>query len=83
MLYGYLGAVGGGDDRWRRITTGIRYECGKIGVDVGFEKVPASVKKDIDVWPSVEPRVMKLMHDLKQTYDPGWILNKGRFIGRI
>ena len=83
VLYGYLGAVGGGDDRWRRITTEIRYECGKIGVDVGFEKVPASVKKDIDVWPSVEPRVMKLMHDLKQTYDPGWILNKGRFIGRI
>mgnify|MGYP000899846318 CR=1 FL=1 len=40
-------------------------------------------KKEIDVWPQVEPRFLKLMQDLKETYDPVGILNKGRFIGRI
>ena len=83
VLYGYLGVVSGEDNRWRRIVTEIRDKCGKVGADVRLEKVPSDEKKEIDVWPQVEPRVLKLMQDLKETYDPVGILNKGRFIGRI
>ena len=61
----------------------IKIACAKIGGTIKFEKVPNVGKCEIDVWPEVEPRVLKLMRDLKKTYDPAGILNKGRFIGRI
>ena len=47
VLYGYLGVVPGEDNRWRRIVTEIRDKCGKVGADVGLEKVPSDEKKKL------------------------------------
>ena len=83
VTYGYFGTVQGEIEKWVHFVKEIKIACAKIGGTIKFEKVPNVGKCEIDVWPEVEPRVLKLMRDLKKTYDPAGILNKGRFIGRI
>lgn len=43
---------------------------------------PEGVKAGIDVW-GPPPETLDLMRALKQQFDPGRVLNPGRFIGRI
>ncbi|HEV2108263.1 MAG TPA: FAD-binding oxidoreductase [Thermomicrobiales bacterium] len=43
---------------------------------------PLSLKRDIDIW-GPAPETLDLMQALKQQFDPGRVLNPGRFVGRI
>jgi len=43
---------------------------------------PAAVKKRVDVW-GPPGKDFALMRGLKEQFDPGWVLNPGRFVGGL
>ncbi len=49
---------------------------------MNIERCPLPVKAGLDVWDQVgEP--IAIMRRLKEQYDPGNVLNPGRFVGGI
>jgi glycolate oxidase FAD binding subunit len=52
------------------------------GARVTILTAPDAVKAQFDVWGD-EPQSIDLMRRLKHEFDPGRILNPGRFVGRI
>ena len=61
---------------------GIQGAAAQMGGDAIVESCPASVKAHIDVW-GPEPSAMAIMRRIKGQFDPGSVLNPGRFIGRL
>lgn len=55
--------------------------------DIGGSVVVAagsrSLRTRVDPWGSVEPGVLALMRDVKETFDPKRVLNPGRFVGGL
>ena len=60
----------------------IQAAAAQMGGDAIVETCPPSVKEHIDVW-GPEPSGMAIMRRIKGQFDPGSILNPGRFIGRL
>jgi glycolate oxidase FAD binding subunit len=52
------------------------------GISVTVLAAPDEVKKSVDVWGDA-PESINLMRRLKQEFDPGRVLNPGRFAGKI
>jgi glycolate oxidase FAD binding subunit len=71
-------------DVWRdRIVTPLREHLAPQGGSVVVERCPAAVKAALDVWGPVDPGSFALMRRLKLEFDPGGVLNPGRFVGRL
>ncbi len=54
----------------------------EAGGQAVVERCPPSLKKQIDVWGG-RPEAIEIMRRLKKKFDPGRILNPGRFVGGI
>ena len=61
---------------------GIQETAAGWGGDAIVERCPESVKEHIDVW-GQEPSGMAIMRRIKGQFDPGNVLNPGRFIGGL
>ncbi len=60
----------------------IRKACTRHGGHMVVEKVRPEVKAGFDVWGYDAP-ALKIMRRIKQEFDPGAVLNPGRFVGGI
>jgi glycolate oxidase FAD binding subunit len=59
-----------------------RQIAGRYGGSAVVEQCPLSVKRQIDVWGDA-PDSLAVMRSIKDRFDPGGILNPGRFLGSI
>ncbi|HJQ23969.1 MAG TPA: FAD-binding oxidoreductase [Blastocatellia bacterium] len=59
-----------------------RAAVAKLGGTLFIEKAPLEVKRQVDAWGEVGTSV-RLMHAVKEKFDPHGILNPGRFIAEI
>jgi glycolate oxidase FAD binding subunit len=58
---------------------GLEPEGGSLVV----ERAPAQLKRQCEVWGSIQPDSLEIMKRIKLEFDPGGILNPGRFVGGI
>jgi glycolate oxidase FAD binding subunit len=61
------------------LRNGLAVEGGSLVV----EHAPGSLKSDLDVWGPIGPEVFAIMSNLKREFDPGGVLNPGRFVGGL
>ena len=54
----------------------------KFGGSVIVLQIPDALRGTIDVW-GPDQRSRALMNEVKRRFDPGRILNPGRFVGNI
>jgi glycolate oxidase FAD binding subunit len=60
----------------------LRTRVGSAGGSVVALHVPDALRGRIDVW-GPDPDALPLMREIKRRFDPGRILNPGRFVGSI
>jgi glycolate oxidase FAD binding subunit len=60
----------------------LRTRIGSAGGSVVALQVPDALRARIDVW-GPDPDALPLMREIKRRFDPGRILNPGRFVGSI
>jgi glycolate oxidase FAD binding subunit len=60
----------------------LRTRVGSVGRSVLALQVPDALRGRIDVW-GPDPDALPLMREIKRRFDPGRILNPGRFVGSI
>jgi glycolate oxidase FAD binding subunit len=60
----------------------LRARVGSAGGSVVALQVPDALRGRIDVW-GPDPEALPLMREIKRQFDPGRILNPGRFVGSI
>jgi glycolate oxidase FAD binding subunit len=72
----------GNEQALRTALLTLRDEIGKMGGTLVALGCPVAVKRGLDVWgPTTDAQ--KIMVRIKQRFDPGGILNPGRFLGGI
>jgi glycolate oxidase FAD binding subunit len=72
----------GNEQALRTALLTLRDEVGKMGGTLVALGCPVTVKRGLDVWgPTTDAQ--KIMVRIKQRFDPGGILNPGRFLGGI
>jgi glycolate oxidase FAD binding subunit len=74
--------TGGGDQPVLDAIQKTRQIAGRYGGSAVVEQCPLSVKRQIDVWGDA-PDSLDVMRSIKDRFDPGGILNPGRFLGGI
>jgi glycolate oxidase FAD binding subunit len=67
----------------RDLLAPLRLELAGEGGSVVVERAPAHVKADLDVWGPISSESLAIMERLKREFDPGGILNPGRFVGGL
>lgn len=83
VLMGWYGdETGSHDDRAAALVREVRDGVHQLEGVSTIEKCPPDVKAGIDVWDSVGESEA-VMRRVKEQYDPGRILNPGRFVGGI
>ncbi|HEU5323625.1 MAG TPA: FAD-linked oxidase C-terminal domain-containing protein, partial [Methylomirabilota bacterium] len=78
-------ALAGPPDRLAAALRDLRETAARGGANAGHlivEQAPLAVKRAVDPWGPVGPS-LRLMHALKQQFDPDRRLNPGRFVGGI
>ncbi len=61
----------------------LREGLGPEGGNLVVERAPVALKADLDVWGPIAPESLAIMSRLKREFDPGGILNPGRFVGGL
>lgn len=61
----------------------LRAFVGDDGGNVVIESGPAALRARVDPWGPIEPGALGLMRALKDEFDPGRVLNPGRFVGGL
>lgn len=60
----------------------LRAELRKLGGSLVLLRCPLEMKQHVDVW-DTSGDALPLMRRVKERFDPGGILNPGRFVGGI
>lgn len=66
-----------------RLLERLRASVGARGGSVVVQAGPRALRERVDPWGAVEPAGLDLMRALKREFDPGGVLNPGRFVGGI
>lgn len=61
----------------------LRARVGPAGGSVTLDRASPQLKERLDVWGPLDPAVVAIMRRLKAEFDPGGVLNPGRFVDRI
>ncbi len=61
----------------------VRIQLEPLGRSLVVERAPAALKADFDAWGPIAPESLAIMSRLKLEFDPGGILNPGRFVGGL
>jgi len=73
-------AVNSAPDAARAIVGRLRSRMLESGGSVVALQVPEVLRGNIDVW-GPDPGTLPLMREIKRRFDPGRVLNPGRFVG--
>jgi len=65
------------------VTTRIRALAAEVGGAVIVARGSAELRRSVDPWGPVEPGVLALMRALREEFDPGRVLNPGRYVGGL
>src|ERR1035437_7518876 len=76
MLYGF---ANGGEAGAVAKSVQARMAAGGSAV---LESAPVALRRQVDVWGPARPE-WKIVEGIRATFDPGRILNRGRFVGRV
>lgn len=69
---------------WAREIVGpLREALASEGGNLVVERAPADLKSAADVWGPIPEPALAVMRRLKAEFDPGGVLNPGRFAGRL
>jgi glycolate oxidase FAD binding subunit len=60
----------------------LRARVSKSGGSVVALQIPDRLRGSVDMW-GPDPGAFSLMREIKRRFDPGRILNPGRFVGNI
>ena len=66
-----------------RIVTHLREAVGGFGGSVIVQAGPRALRATLDPWGPVTPAALELMCQLRDEFDPGRVLNPGRFVGGL
>ncbi|HSE02656.1 MAG TPA: hypothetical protein VLK35_00780, partial [Methylomirabilota bacterium] len=53
------------------------------GGSLVVERAPVELKGYCDVWGDIHPDILAIMSRIKSEFDPGGVLNPGRFVGGL
>lgn len=81
-MFWFGGEEGQSDESVLESVSGARALVREVGGRLVIERCPPSVKAAMDVWDDVGES-LDVMRRMKEQYDPGSILNPGRFAGGI
>jgi glycolate oxidase FAD binding subunit len=65
------------------VTHRVRALVGEVGGSVVVARGPVELRRAIDPWGPVEPAAFALMRALREDFDPGRVLNPGRYVGGL
>ena len=65
------------------VTARIRALVDEVGGSVLVARGPTELRRAIDSWGTVEPQALALMRALRDEFDPGRVLNPGRYVGGL
>ena len=65
------------------VTARIRALVDEVGGSVVVARGPFELRRAIDPWGPVEPQALALMRALRDEFDPGRVLNPGRYVGGL
>jgi glycolate oxidase FAD binding subunit len=66
-----------------RLVASLRETLGVNGGGVLLERAPREARAALDPWGPVDPEQLDLMRRLRDEFDPGRVLNPGRFVGGL
>jgi glycolate oxidase FAD binding subunit len=66
-----------------RIVTHLREAVGGFSGSVIVQAGPRALRATLDPWGPVTPAALELMRQLRDEFDPGRVLNPGRFVGGL
>ncbi len=78
----FVGVSGGGQDAHIGLIEELREVLVARGGSVVVQRGPAALKKKVDAWGPLGDRLF-LTRRVKEKFDPGVVLNPGRFVGGI
>jgi glycolate oxidase FAD binding subunit len=76
MLYGFANGC-----KADTVATAVQARMAAGGSAV-LESAPVALRRQVDVWGPARPE-WKIVEGIRATFDPGRILNRGRFVGRV
>src|SRR5262245_35950935 len=65
------------------VTTRIRALVDEVGGSVVIARGPVELRRAVDPWGPVAPQPLALMRALRDEFDPGRVLNPGRYVGGL
>jgi glycolate oxidase FAD binding subunit len=65
------------------VTARIRALAAEVGGAVVIARGSVELRRSVDPWGPVEPGVLALMRALREEFDPGRVLNPGRYVGGL
>jgi glycolate oxidase FAD binding subunit len=65
------------------VTTRIRALVAEVGGSVVIARGPVELRRSVDPWGPIEPAALALMRALREEFDPGRVLNPGRYVGGL
>jgi glycolate oxidase FAD binding subunit len=77
MLYGF-----GGDVQKLEPVQACFARANASGGSAVLESAPVELRRQLDVWGPARPE-WKITHALRRTFDPAFILNRGRYVGGV
>jgi glycolate oxidase FAD binding subunit len=79
-------ALGEGPDPARlasRLVLPLRRALEAEGGSLVVERAPIELKGHCDAWGDIDPDILAIMGRIKTEFDPGGVLNPGRFVGGL
>ena len=65
------------------VTTRLRALVAEVDGSVIVARGPVELRRAVDPWGPIEPRALALMRSLRDEFDPGRVLNPGRYVGGL
>jgi len=65
------------------VTMRLRALVAEVEGSVVVARGPVELRRAVDPWGPIEPRALALMRSLRDEFDPGRVLNPGRYVGGL
>jgi len=65
------------------VTMRVRALAAEVGGSVVIARGSVELRRSVDPWGPVEPQALALMRALRDEFDPGRVLNPGRYVGGL
>jgi len=84
VAYAALTGAPAAPEKLRGAIESLRMRLGRLKATLVIESCPTEVKRGLDVWDGdLDANALDVMRSIKAKFDPGRVLNPGRFVGGI